>query len=59
MSKYTVTGYYTTPWTIEVEANDAEEAEKLGYDALFYANEGIEGDGEWLDEIDVEEVVDE
>jgi hypothetical protein len=56
MTKYLVTGYYTTPWNIEVEANDPDEAYKLGYDALFYANEGNEGEGEWITELEVEEV---
>lgn len=55
MPKYTVTAYYTTPWTIEVEAENADEAEELGMNAMFYDGEGIERDGEWLDELDVEE----
>jgi hypothetical protein len=59
MTKYLVTGYYTTPWNIEVEANDPDEAYQLGYEALFYANEGEEGEGEWITELEVEEVEDE
>jgi hypothetical protein len=57
MSKYLVTGYYTTPWNIEVEANDPDEAYDLAYDAMLLSGEGVEGEGEWLDEFDVEEVV--
>jgi hypothetical protein len=55
MPKYTVTAYYTTPWTIEVEAENPDEAEELGVNAMFYAGEGVGGEGEWLDELDVEE----
>lgn len=58
MPKYKVIGYYTTPWIIEVEAENADVAEGNGYDALVYASEGREGEGEWV-EFEVEELEDE
>jgi hypothetical protein len=55
MPKYKVIGYYSTPWFIEVEAEDEDVAEAHGYDALVYASEGREGEGEWV-EFEVEEI---
>lgn len=58
MPKYKVIGYFTTPWIIEVEADNEEVAEAHGYDALVYGSEGSEGEGEWV-EFEVEELEDE
>ena len=58
MPKYRVIGYFTTPWIIDVEAENADVAEGDGSDALVYGSEGMEGEGEWV-QFEVEELEDE
>ena len=55
MPKYRVIGYFTTPWIIDVEAENADVAEGNGSDALVYGSEGMEGEGEWV-QFEVEEL---
>jgi len=52
MSKYYVTGYYVQSWTVEVEADDEDEALEIGSDFLE-EGKGEEGDGAWQDEFNV------
>ena len=51
MPKYFVTGYYVQPWTVEVEADNEEDARDIGIEMLG-EGEGSEGDGSWQDEYD-------
>ena len=55
MPKYTIIGYYVTPWSATVEAENADEAESIGEDIIIYQGNGVEGEGEWQPEFDVEE----
>lgn len=52
MPKYFVTAYTTTAYTIEVEAENEDEAEQLAK-PMFDNGEGIESDAEWQPEFDV------
>jgi len=51
MAKYVVSGYVTTNYSIEIEANTTEEAEELGADALMSGN-GVSTSSDWLDEFE-------
>lgn len=63
MNTYKVRGYYTISFEMEVEANNREEAEEMGYNAniqtewngnsVFFNDGTLEADGEPRD-IDVE-----
>ena len=63
MNTYKVRGYYTISFEMEVEANNREEAEEMGYNAniqtewngnsVFFNDGTVEADGEPRD-IEVE-----
>jgi len=55
MTKYVVSGYVTTNYSIEVEANTTEEAEEIGTDALMSGN-GLSTSSDWLDEFEIRKV---
>ena len=56
MTKYQVVGYYVQQVAVEVEADTPEEAEEIGYELLM-EDKGENLDGDWQDEIDVNELV--
>lgn len=55
MSKYLITAYKVTSYSIEVEADTADEAEEIGLDKIL---DGLVDGGEpaWQGEVDVEEI---
>lgn len=50
MPKYQVVGYWVQNVAVELEADNQEEAEELGYEMLRNGD-GIDLDGEWQDEV--------
>jgi len=56
MPKYQVVGYWVQNVAVEVEAENRDEAEEMGYDMLRYGGDGIDLDGEWQDEVSVYEL---
>ena len=57
MTKYIVTGYLVTNYSVEIESEDHEAALELGYDLLMEGEKVEKGDSAWQDEFDVFEVV--
>lgn len=55
MAKYIVTGYFVQNISVTVEAEDEDDAMDKGWE-LLTDGEGIEGDGDWQDDVDVEEL---
>lgn len=58
MPKYNVTAYLVTQHTVQVEADDEEQARDIGFD-LITDGEYDEGDSDYQDEVDAWEVEDE
>ena len=56
MPKYEVVGYWVQSVSLQVEADNRDEAEELAYDRIRYNGEGIDGEGSWQDEMEVFEV---
>jgi hypothetical protein len=53
MTKYVTVGYYLQSVSLLVEANSEEEAKAIAYDKMRYGGEGVEGEGDWDDEMEV------
>ncbi len=58
MPKYNVTAYLVTQHTVQVEADDEEQARDIGFD-LITDGEYDEGDSDYQDEVDAWEIEDE
>ena len=58
MPKYNVTAYLVTQHTVQVEADDEEQARDIGFD-LITDGEYDEGDSAYQDEVDAWEIEDE
>ena len=52
MPKYNVTAYLVTQHTVQVEADDEDQARDIGFD-LITDGEYDEGDSDYQDEVDV------
>jgi hypothetical protein len=54
MARYLVTGYFTTPVWVYVEADDEDEAVEIGSEMLI-DGDGEENEGSWSESFDVSE----
>jgi hypothetical protein len=58
MPKFRVTGYLVTPYSVEVEAEDADTAQEIGVDLIENEDKGEQGEPEFQPEYDTEEIED-
>jgi len=51
---YKITGYLTTPYTVEVEYDNEDDALEAGRDLITEEDESvIEGESEWADDFEI------